>query len=87
MTEHLNYNIDVHKDCSLCPQAKGEKCDLIGTGVHETITDHLIGHGWSLDKVNGIVLGGLLSGKGQLEILHLAHDGILLFSPHTPRHA
>jgi hypothetical protein len=90
-SNYLNYNVDVHKDCSPCPSREGERCKKIGTGLHETIETHLRErHGWSTDKIAGVRLGGMLSGKGDLEVLHLAHDGILLFSPrdtHTPRDA
>ena len=85
MSEHRDYNADVHNDCTPCPQGEGKKCDLIGTGIHEGIERHLgVGHGWSDDKIEGLRLGGMLSGKGDLEVLNLAHEGILLFAPRTP---
>lgn len=83
-----NYNADVHTDCTPCPVRNGEKCDLIGTGLHQPAERHLReAHKWSEDKVLGVRLGGMLSGKGDLEVLALAHDGILMFAPRTPRDA
>lgn len=80
-----NYNADVHKDCTPCPEAEGKKCDLIGTGIHQPIAVHLEReHGWSPDKIEGMRLGGLLSGKGDLEVLNLGHEAILLFQPARP---
>lgn len=91
----LVYPPDIHRDCSFCPleeQGGGwasSKCDLIGTGIHQPPDVHLMEvHGYSQDKVNGIMLGAKATGYDEMTTLYRVHQFILLFAPaHTSRDA
>lgn len=86
MSMPLEFQYDVHKDCTPCSNHEGEgrSCDLIGTGAHEPIDQHLMRvHGYSQDKMDGMRIAARVLGKDEIEVFVLAHMGILMFQPRT----